>query len=109
MDNATTKAVVDNFSGVLNREPAAMRKTMTDDQGREMHGDKVLTERTGVQIYFATPYSPWQRGSIENTNGLLGAVDGRKIARHGQRQQQRHAAPSGRLRLLNFVHLVNVF
>jgi hypothetical protein len=46
MDNATTKAVVDSFSAVLNREPAAMRKTMTYDQGREMHGHKILTERT---------------------------------------------------------------
>lgn len=71
MDNATTKAVVDSFSAVLNREPAAMRKTMTYDQGREMHGHKILTERTGVQVYFADPHSPWQRGSNENTNGLL--------------------------------------
>ena len=71
MDNATTKAVVDSFAAVLNREPAAMRKTMTYDQGREMHGHTILTERTGVQIYFADPHSPWQRGSNENTNGLL--------------------------------------
>ncbi len=71
MDNATTKAVVDSFSFVLNREPAAMRKTMTYDQGREMHNHKILTHRTGVQIYFADPHSPWQRGSNENTNGLL--------------------------------------
>lgn len=71
MDNATTKAVVDSFSAVLNRQPAAMRKTMTYDQGREMHGHKILTERTGVQVYFADPHSPWQRGSNENTNGLL--------------------------------------
>ncbi len=71
MDNATTKAVVDSFAAVLNREPAAMRKTMTYDQGREMHGHKILTERPGVQIYFADPHSPWQRGSNENTNGLL--------------------------------------
>ena len=71
MDNATTKAVVDSFAAVLNREPAAMRKTMTYDQGREMHGHKILTDRTGVQIYFADPHSPWQRGSNENTNGLL--------------------------------------
>ena len=71
MNNATTKAVVDSFAAVLNREPVAMRKTMTYDQGREMHGHKILTKRTGVEIYFADPHSPWQRGSNENTNGLL--------------------------------------
>jgi transposase, IS30 family len=71
MDNATTKAVVGSFSSVFNREPAAMRKTLTYDQGREMHGHKILIKRTGVQIYFADPNSPWQRGSNENTNGLL--------------------------------------
>lgn len=71
MDNAGTRTVVDSFSAVLNRQPAAMRKSMTYDQGREMHGHKILTERTGVQIYFADPHSPWQRGSNENTNGLL--------------------------------------
>jgi IS30 family transposase len=71
MDNAGTKSVVDSFSAVLNREPQALRKSMTYDQGREMHGHKILTERTGVQIYFADPHSPWQRGSNENTNGLL--------------------------------------
>lgn len=71
MDDAGTVSVVDSFAAVLNRQPAAMRKTMTYDQGREMHGHKILTERTGVQIYFADPHSPWQRGSNENTNGLL--------------------------------------
>lgn len=49
MDNATTNAVVDSFSAVLNREPTAIRKAMTYDQGREMHGHKLLTERTGVR------------------------------------------------------------
>lgn len=71
MDNAGTRSVVDSFSAVLNRQPAGLRKSMTYDQGREMHGHKILTERTGVQIYFADPHSPWQRGSNENTNGLL--------------------------------------
>jgi IS30 family transposase len=71
MNNATTVEVVESFSAVLNREPAALRLTMTYDQGREMHAHKMLTEKTGVQIYFADPHSPWQRGSNENTNGLL--------------------------------------
>jgi IS30 family transposase len=71
MDNAGTRTVVESFSAVLNRQPASMRKSMTYDQGREMHAHKILTERTGVQIYFADPHSPWQRGSNENTNGLL--------------------------------------
>ena len=70
MDNAGPRTVVESFSAVLNRQPAGMRKSMTYDQGREMHGRKILTERTGVQIYFDDPHSPWQRGSNENTNGL---------------------------------------
>lgn len=71
MDNAGTRTVVESFSAVFNRQPAGMRKSMTYDQGREMHGHKILTERTGVQIYFADAHSPWQRSSNQNTNGLL--------------------------------------
>jgi IS30 family transposase len=59
------------FSAVLNRQPAGLGKSMSYDQGRKMHGHKFLIERTGVQIYFADPHSPWQRGTNENTNGLL--------------------------------------
>jgi len=58
INNATTKTVVENFSAVLSREPAALQKSMTDDQGREMLGHKLLAERTGIQIYFADPHSP---------------------------------------------------
>jgi IS30 family transposase len=42
IDNASTKSIVDNFSAVLNREPEALRKSTTYDQGREMHGHKIL-------------------------------------------------------------------
>ena len=45
LDNATTKEVVERFSDVLNREPGVLLKSMTYDQGREMHGHQLLTEK----------------------------------------------------------------
>ena len=70
MDNPTIKTVVASITVVLNVEPMTMRKTMTCDQGREILGRKILTERTGLQIDFADPHGPWQRGN-ESANGLL--------------------------------------
>ena len=48
-----------------------MRKTLTYDQGKEMALHKQLTINTGMAVYFCDPHSPWQRGSNENTNGLV--------------------------------------
>jgi len=67
----TADAALAGFTGILNRVHAPMRKTMTYDQGKEMSRHKDLTAATGVAVYFADPHSPWQRGSNENTNGLL--------------------------------------
>ena len=71
MTAATAEAALEGFTEILNRVHAPMRKTLTYDQGKEMSRHKDLTAATGVTVYFADPHSPWQRGSNENTNGLL--------------------------------------
>ena len=71
MENASATAALEGFSRVLNGMPEPMRKTLTCDQGKEISENRKLSEKTGVAVFFADPHSPWQRGSNENTKGLL--------------------------------------
>jgi IS30 family transposase len=59
------------FAGALNAIPAPLRKTLTYDQGKGMANHHSMAQATDMRIFFTDPHSPWQRGSNENTNGLL--------------------------------------
>jgi len=66
-----TATVVAALSQHVQQLPAALRRSLTWDRGLEMAEHKSFTMATDVQVYFCDPQSPWQRGSNENTNGLL--------------------------------------
>ena len=78
-------AVRDAIAGTIMGLPAALRRSLTWDQGAEMAQHAQLQVDTGLEIYFCDPQSPWQRGSNENTNGLLRQYfpKGTDLSRHG--------------------------
>ena len=67
----TADAVADAVIDRMTQYPAWFARTLTWDNGCEMARHARIAEQTGIGVYFADPYSPWQRGSNENTNGLL--------------------------------------
>lgn len=69
--NRKSKTVTAEFAKHLLKQPHYLRKSMTYDNGIEMANHKWLTKKTGMDIYFAHPYSSWERGTNENTNGLI--------------------------------------
>ena len=71
MEGTDATSARQGFTKKLRHVPALLRKTLTYDRGKEMAEHEQLTQRLAIQIFCADPYSPWQRGTNENTNGLL--------------------------------------
>ena len=68
---AAAAHVLQAFTDKLNAIAHPMRRSLTYDRGREMAQHQQLRLNTSMKVYFCDPYSPWQRGSNENINGLL--------------------------------------
>jgi len=71
LPNKESATVVDALTRCVRRLPAGLMKSLTWDRGTELAAHRAFSVATEVQVYFCDPYSPWQRGSNENTNGLL--------------------------------------
>ncbi|MBU4333891.1 MAG: IS30 family transposase [Candidatus Omnitrophica bacterium] len=71
LENRYARNVRKAFAKEFQYLPKGLRKTLTYDQGSEMAEHKIFTKETDISVYFAHPSSPWERGTNENTNGLL--------------------------------------
>jgi IS30 family transposase len=71
LDNAKAETVREGFVRELQNVPLELLKSITYDQGREMTQHEQLAATLNLAVYFCDPHAPWQRGSNENTNGLL--------------------------------------
>ena len=71
LKNKKAETVAKAFAKEAKKLPKQMKLSMTYDQGREMAAHKLFTKETKMKVYFAHPRSPWERGTNENTNGLI--------------------------------------
>jgi IS30 family transposase len=92
-NDASAETVTRKLAEQIARLPQQLRRSLTWDQGREMAQHAEFSIATGVKVYFCDPHSPWQRGSNENTNGLLRQYfpKGTDLAAHDQAELDRVA------------------
>lgn len=85
-----SESVRDALAAALSPLPERLRRSVTWDRGKELARHAELTATTGIKVYFCDPYSPWQRGTNENTNGLLRQYfpKGTDIARYDRQEVQ---------------------
>jgi IS30 family transposase len=71
VESKDTETVINALIKQVRKLPRELYKSLTWDRGKEMADHKRFTLATGIKVYFCDPQHPWQRGSNENTNGLL--------------------------------------
>ena len=88
LTDARSVTVREAFEAAFRITPPALVKTLTYDQGSEMAEHATLATNAGIDVYFADAHSPWQKGAIENANGLLRQYlpKGTNLAKHTQAQ-----------------------
>ena len=94
IEDKTAATVREAIAAQITTLPAHLRRSVTWDQGKEMSEHLRFSVDTDVAVYFCDPHSPWQRGSNENTNGLLRQYfpKGTDLSAHSQEDLDRVAA-----------------